>query len=79
MPTFLAASPVPASNVWISLLGFVLFYTVLLVVDLYLMIKYARLGPSETWEVPDFATRQAPPGGMIVDRETLHPHPRPAE
>ena len=55
LPTFLAASPVPASNVWISLVGFVLFYTVLLVVDLYLMIKYARLGPSETWEVPDFA------------------------
>jgi cytochrome d ubiquinol oxidase subunit I len=79
LPTFLAASPVPVWNVWISLLGFVLFYTVLLVVDLYLMIKYARLGPTETWEVPDMATRHAPPGGMVVDRETLHPHPRPAE
>ncbi len=79
LPTFLAASPVPASNVWISLSGFVLFYTVLLVVDLYLMIKYARLGPTETWEVPDFAARKAPPGGVIVDRATLQPQPRPAE
>jgi cytochrome d ubiquinol oxidase subunit I len=79
LPTFLAASPVPVSNVWISLSGFVLFYTVLLVVDLYLMIKYARLGPSETWEVPDFAARKVPPGGVLVDRATLHPRPRPAE
>jgi cytochrome d ubiquinol oxidase subunit I len=78
MPTFLAASPVPVSNVWISLSGFVLFYTVLLVVDLYLMIKYARLGPSETWEVPDFAARKVPPGGVVVDRESLHPRPRTA-
>ena len=79
LPTFLAASPIPASNVWISLLGFVLFYTALLVVDLYLMIKYARLGPAESWEVPDMATRHAPPGGVIVDRATLRPQPRPAE
>jgi cytochrome d ubiquinol oxidase subunit I len=43
------------------------------------MIKYARLGPSETWEVPDFAARKVPPGGVVVDRETLHPRPRPAE
>jgi cytochrome d ubiquinol oxidase subunit I len=79
MPTFLAVSPVPVANVWISLAGFVLFYTVLLVVDLYLMIKYARLGPSETWEVPDLAARKAPPGGAIVDRATLRPQPKPAE
>jgi cytochrome bd ubiquinol oxidase subunit I len=79
LPTFLAASPIPVFNVWISLAGFVLFYTVLLVVDLYLMIKYARLGPTESWEVPDVAARKVPPGGLVVDRETLRPHPRPAE
>jgi cytochrome d ubiquinol oxidase subunit I len=65
--------------VWISLASFVLFYTVLLVVDLYLMIKYARLGPSESWEVPDLAARQAPPGGVVVDHATLRAQPRPAE
>jgi cytochrome d ubiquinol oxidase subunit I len=79
LPTFLAASPIPPWNVWLSLIGFVLFYTTLLVVDLYLMIKYARLGPTETWEVPDIAARHAPPGGVIVDRVTLHPSPTPAE
>jgi cytochrome d ubiquinol oxidase subunit I len=79
LPTFLAASPIPPWNVWLSLIGFVLFYTTLLIVDLYLMIKYARIGPTETWEVPDIAARQAPPGGVIVDRVTLHPRPTPAE
>ena len=74
-----AASPVPVANVWISLSGFVLFYTVLLVVELYLMVKYARLGPSETWEVPDVAARKVPPGGVVVDRATLQAQPRPAE
>ncbi len=78
LPTFLAASPIPASSVWISLTGFVLFYTALLIVDLYLLIKYARIGPTETWEVPDIAARQAPPGGVIVDRATLHATPAPA-
>jgi cytochrome bd ubiquinol oxidase subunit I len=79
LPTFLASSSVPVSNVWMSLAGFALFYTALLVVDLFLMVKYARLGPAETWEVPDIATRHAPPGGVIVDRDTLHPISTPAE
>jgi cytochrome d ubiquinol oxidase subunit I len=79
LPTFLAASSIPASNVWLSLIGFVLFYTVLLVVDLYLMIKYARIGPTETWEIPDFAARRVPPGGVVVDRDTLRPRSEPAE
>jgi len=52
LPTFLAASPIPATNVWLSLAGFFVFYTVLLVVDLFLMIKYARIGPHETWQAP---------------------------
>jgi cytochrome d ubiquinol oxidase subunit I len=29
-----------------SLLGFVLFYTVLAVIDLVLIVKYVRIGPS---------------------------------
>ncbi|CCJ06738.1 cytochrome ubiquinol oxidase subunit I [Methylocystis sp. SC2] len=63
LPTFLAASPIKPGNVWLSLSGFVLFYTALLIVDVFLMVKYAKLGPTETWQVPDLATRQAPPGG----------------
>jgi cytochrome d ubiquinol oxidase subunit I len=45
LPTFLAVSNVPASNVIASLVAFVVFYTALAVADLYLMVKYARLGP----------------------------------
>jgi cytochrome d ubiquinol oxidase subunit I len=47
LPTFLSASSgLTRSDLYLSLAGFVGFYTLLLVVELYLMIKYARLGPS---------------------------------
>ena len=45
LPTFLAASNLPAGNVCFSLGGFVLFYSTLAVVEIYLMVKYVRLGP----------------------------------
>ncbi len=45
LPTFVAVSNVPASNVLFSLAGFAVFYTALLIVDVYLMLKYVRLGP----------------------------------
>jgi cytochrome d ubiquinol oxidase subunit I len=45
LPTFLGVSSVSAAQVWVSLSGFVAFYTALLVVDLYLLIKLVRLGP----------------------------------
>jgi cytochrome d ubiquinol oxidase subunit I len=46
LPTALSVSSVSASDVALSLAGFVLFYTALLVADVFLMLKYARLGPS---------------------------------
>jgi cytochrome d ubiquinol oxidase subunit I len=46
LPTFLAVSPIATANVILSLCGFVLFYTVLLVVDVFLLVKYVRLGPA---------------------------------
>jgi len=46
LPTFLSVSNIPASNVYASLAGFILFYTALLVVEVYLLLKYIRLGPS---------------------------------
>jgi cytochrome d ubiquinol oxidase subunit I len=45
LPTFLAVSSIPAANVALSLAGFVLFYSVLAVVDVFLLVKYVRLGP----------------------------------
>lgn len=46
LPTFLSASNISAQNVWISLIGFILFYSVLLVIDIFLMQKYVKIGPS---------------------------------
>jgi cytochrome d ubiquinol oxidase subunit I len=46
LPTFLSASSVPAANVWVSLAGFVLFYSVLAVVDVALMVRSIRIGPA---------------------------------
>lgn len=45
LPTFMGASSLHSSQVLISLTGFVLFYSILAVVELYLMVKYIRLGP----------------------------------
>ena len=45
LPTRLGASAVDAGAVLTSLTGFVLFYSTLLVVDITLMVKYARKGP----------------------------------
>jgi cytochrome d ubiquinol oxidase subunit I len=45
LPTALGVSSTDAGNVLFSLLGFALFYSLLLAVDLYLLVKYIRLGP----------------------------------
>lgn len=45
LPTFMGASGVAKSSVMTSLIGFVVFYSVLAVVELYLMVKYIKLGP----------------------------------
>ena len=45
LPTALGVSSVSAAQVATSLVGFVLFYSVLAVVDALLMLKYARRGP----------------------------------
>jgi cytochrome bd ubiquinol oxidase subunit I len=47
LPTFLAVSPIPAANVALSLTGFVIFYSLLAVIDVYLLHKYIRRGPEE--------------------------------
>lgn len=45
LPTFMGASSVTSAQVMTSIAGFVLFYTALAIVELYLMVKYIRLGP----------------------------------
>jgi cytochrome d ubiquinol oxidase subunit I len=46
LPTHLSASTLAPSNLYFSLAGFLIFYTLLLVIEMGLMIKYTRLGPS---------------------------------
>ncbi|WKJ92360.1 cytochrome ubiquinol oxidase subunit I [Methylomonas montana] len=46
LPTHMSVSSLSADQLWFSIGGFALFYTVLLVIEMYLMLKYVRLGPS---------------------------------
>ncbi len=52
LPTALGVSSTGSGNVLFSLLGFGLFYSALLVVDLYLLRKYIRLGPDDALAPP---------------------------
>jgi len=45
LPTFLAVSSISAGNVLFTLVGFVVFYSLLAMVDVYLMVKAVRIGP----------------------------------
>lgn len=46
LPTHLSTSALSGNDVLFSLGGFLLFYTLLLIAEVYLMLKYVRLGPS---------------------------------
>lgn len=46
LPTRMGVSSLTPGHLWFSLGGFILFYTVLLCAEMFLMFKYARLGPS---------------------------------
>jgi cytochrome d ubiquinol oxidase subunit I len=57
LPTWMSVSSLTVGDLLFSLTGFVLLYTALLVVEMYLMIKFARKGPAD----PD-----APPHHAVV-------------
>jgi cytochrome d ubiquinol oxidase subunit I len=46
LPTYMAASSLTVGQLWFSMIGFLGFYTMLLIIEMYLMFKFARLGPS---------------------------------
>ena len=46
LPTFLATSSLTSGDLIFSLVGFLGFYSLLLVIEVFLMVKFARLGPS---------------------------------
>ena len=65
LPTFQAASSHPVGYMVFSLIGFAVLYSTFIAAELYLMFKFARLGPQPHHEVPDegatpmFAARAA--------------------
>ncbi len=48
LPTHLSISTLSRNDLAFSLTGFFLFYTALFIVEMYLMVKYARLGPIDS-------------------------------
>lgn len=46
LPTYLSASTRTVTDLYLSIAGFVLFYSIFAIVELWLMVKYAKLGPS---------------------------------
>ncbi|MBI1174602.1 MAG: cytochrome bd-I ubiquinol oxidase subunit CydA [Sideroxydans sp.] len=46
LPTHLSASSLSVGSLYGSLTGFIVFYTGLLVIEMYLMVKFSRKGPS---------------------------------
>ncbi|NMH65515.1 cytochrome ubiquinol oxidase subunit I [Shewanella salipaludis] len=46
LPTFMSASSLTPADVWFSIISITVFYSILLVIEVYLMLKFARLGPS---------------------------------
>lgn len=54
LPTFMAASSMAVQDVWLSIGGFVFFYSLLAVVEIYLMVKYIRLGPEALFKPSEF-------------------------
>ena len=45
LPTHMSVSTLSVGSLYGSLAGFVGFYTVLLVIEMFLMLKFARMGP----------------------------------
>ena len=45
LPTHMSVSTLTVESLYGSLAGFVIFYTVLLIVEMYLMVKFSRQGP----------------------------------
>lgn len=47
LPTFLGTSSLSTQALYISISGFVILYTLLAAVEIYLMVKYVKIGPTQ--------------------------------
>ncbi len=46
LPTYVATSHLSETDLWMSIFGFIGLYTIFLVIEIFLMVKYIRKGPS---------------------------------
>ncbi|WP_166836868.1 cytochrome ubiquinol oxidase subunit I [Rheinheimera pleomorphica] len=46
LPTHLAVSQLTVTDIWISLISIMVLYTVFVIIEMWLMTKYAKIGPS---------------------------------
>ncbi|SEQ23358.1 cytochrome d ubiquinol oxidase subunit I [Amphritea atlantica] len=46
LPTYVATSTLSATDLWMSIAGFAALYTTFLCIEIFLMVKYVRKGPS---------------------------------
>jgi cytochrome d ubiquinol oxidase subunit I len=67
LPTFLGVSRTSAGNLWLSLSGFVVFYSALAVVDAYLLTHTIRRGPDGLGYWPAAAGAPSPHGKEGID------------
>jgi cytochrome d ubiquinol oxidase subunit I len=53
LPTWMAASTHSVAYLTFSLTGFVLLYTIFIVIEMYLMVRAVRRGPDQHKPAPD--------------------------
>jgi cytochrome d ubiquinol oxidase subunit I len=70
LPTASAVSSLTYNDILSSLIGFVVFYTILLIIEVYLMQKFARLGPSSLHSGRYFHEK---PGGSMYHAPSTNP------
>ncbi len=58
LPTALSVSHLSAGDLLLTLAGFMIFYTILFIVEMGLMLKYIRKGPQEDVEETDVWTKR---------------------
>ncbi|WP_257279715.1 MULTISPECIES: cytochrome ubiquinol oxidase subunit I [unclassified Endozoicomonas] len=46
LPTYLSASSRTEMDLWLSIIGFTALYSICIIIEIYLIVKYARKGPS---------------------------------
>ncbi len=78
LPTHMSVSTLSVESLYGSLAGFVGFYTLLLVVEMYLMVRFARQGPASLGTGRYDSERPAPTGEPETERPAKTPVPETA-